>query len=298
MRTIDVVYSPICEANGAFLGYIEEWLQGTDVNINYISYDNLNSKETEWYKREGMINNEGKPISSIFIDVFYNGRLIDSVPLKRERIEEALHIDKKGKSVKKEPHDAKNKMDIKQFRDAIFKNEIEFIPITLSNYKDEMTMCIENYPYGNPPLKYHKRCIELKDKVFCEVFKKEDIAGIYAKYYGKVIGLIEVLPREIIRKYGFLTGSKGKDEDYLTVGCYEIGYGVPRKEMIDELMFHLEEHYLKFKRKHIEGIGVFEWSEGFNPYWVYDKYGFRRQESIANNMIVMEKKIKADIIEK
>lgn len=37
MKTIDVIYSPICEANGAFLGQLEEWIKDTDVKINYIS---------------------------------------------------------------------------------------------------------------------------------------------------------------------------------------------------------------------------------------------------------------------
>lgn len=61
--------------------------------------------------------------------------------------------------------------------------------------------------------------------------------------------------------------------------------------MIDELMFHLENYYSSFKRSYIEGIGLFEWNEGFMPYWVYDKYGFKRSENITENEVVMEKQI-------
>lgn len=290
MKTIDVIYSPICEANGAFIGQLEEWLEGADVKINYISYNDLTMKEIAWYKAKGLIGNDGRLTDSVFIDIFYNGILIDSVPIKKEKIEDALGINRK-EYLQVKTTEVRDTISISQLRNAILRNEIKYIPITMSNYKDEMMMCLENYPYGNPPKRYHERCIELKKKIFTEVLERENIAGIYAKYQDKVIGLIEVFPREVIRKYGFLSGKKGKDEDYLTVGCYEVGFGVPRKEMIDELMFQLENNYSYFKRRYIEGIGVFECNEGFTPYWVYDKYGFNRTENITENKVVMEKLI-------
>jgi len=85
MKTIDAIYSPICEANGAFLGQLEDWLEGTEVKINYIPYDSLTPKEVEWYKAQGSMSEKGKLVSSVFIDVFYNGKLIATVPLKREK---------------------------------------------------------------------------------------------------------------------------------------------------------------------------------------------------------------------
>jgi hypothetical protein len=44
-----------------------------------------------------------------------------------------------------------------------------------------------------------------------------------------------------------------------------------------------------FTRPRLEGIGVFEWPDGFTPYWVYDKYGFRKSETITERKVVMEK---------
>lgn len=290
MRQIDVIYSPICEANGAFLGQLEEWLEETDVIINYISYNKITSRELEWYKLEGLTRENGELASSVFIDVFYNGKLIDKVPLRRERIESILEISRK-KYTQEKKNQKTSVMSIYELRSAILENKIEWKPITIKSYKEEMKMCIENYPHGNPPKRFHKRCIEIKEEIFREVFLKEKIAGVYAKYQDKIIGLIEVFPREIIKKHGFLTGSNGDDSEYLTVGCLEVGYGIPRKEMIDELMFQLENRYSDFIRKHIEGIGVFEWYDGFTPYWVYDKYGFRRIESITDRKVVMEKSI-------
>ena len=86
-------------------------------------------------------------------------------------------------------------------------------------------------------------------------------------------------------------GTNGNDLDYLTVGCLEIGYGIPRTLMLDELMFHLEAAYPKFSRPLLEGIGRLEWPSGFTPYWVYDKYGFQQSEIINKRTKIMEKRI-------
>jgi len=61
--------------------------------------------------------------------------------------------------------------------------------------------------------------------------------------------------------------------------------------MIDELMFHLELSYPDFQRHILEGVGTFEWSSGFRPYWVYDKYGFHRSDVIDEQTVIMEKLI-------
>jgi hypothetical protein len=63
----------------------------------------------------------------------------------------------------------------------INSEKIEWIPITKTSYMEEMSMCLHNYPFGNPPAQYHKDCIDIKSKIFEEVFEKESIAGIYAK---------------------------------------------------------------------------------------------------------------------
>ncbi|MFY9423020.1 MAG: hypothetical protein WAP91_08535 [Bacilli bacterium] len=214
-----------------------------------------------------------------FVDVFYKDRLIDTVPLSMKKIFSALGID----CIAEE-----NTMSL-ILPKPIEQNEITWIPITQDTYLDEMTMCLKNYPYGNPPERFHPHCIQLKKQVFMKAWEKQKCAGLYAKYKDKVIGIIEVFPREILRENGFLTGSIGRDEDYLTVGCLEVGAGTPRIEIIDELMGRLLTLQYMFTRPRLEGIGVFEWPDGFTPYWVYDKYGFRKSETITERKVVMEK---------
>ncbi len=289
MIRIEVVYSPICEASMAFVGILHEWLKNKNVEIKSSVFLCSSAYQKKLYEHNGLSVN-GRMIETCFTDVFYNGRLIDSVPLNKVKIYSALGI--AADDCNDESYSlTSDNISVQQFRKLIINEEISWIPITKDTFTEEITMCLKNYPFGNPPERFHRQCTDLKKQVFDQVWSEESCAGIYAKHKNKVIGLLEVLPREIMKNYGFLTGSTGHDGDYLTVGCYEVGLGMPRKEMIDELMLYLEMNYNMFSRKQLEGIGVYEWPEGFTPYWVYDKYGFRKKELITDNKVVMEKSI-------
>lgn len=286
---IEVIYSPICEASMAFLGALQEWLEIYDTKIDVQEFNPASSHQQKLYEANGLAAG-GRMLENCFVDVFFCGRLIDTVPLSKKKIYSALGIAAEGCG-EENPIKAYNGFSAVQLKEAILKEEISWIPTTENTFLEEMTMCLQNYPFGNPPERFHPRCAQLKKQVFEQVFKEQTCAGIYAKHKNKVIGLIEVFPREIMKRHGFLTGNTGHDGDYLTVGCYEVGAGMPRKEMIDELMLRLETIYGMFTRKKLEGIGVYEWPEGFTPYWVYDKYGFKKKEIITGKKIVMEKSI-------
>ena len=236
-------------------------------------------------------------LENCFVDVFCGGKLIDSVPLNRNKIYSALGIatddnsDGAENASDESYFSAQNGLSAERLTELALNAEIIWAPITKETFAEEMTMCLKNYPFGNPPERFHERCACLKKRVFGEVWEKETCAGVYAKLNDKVIGLMEVFPREILRRHGFLTGTTGNDGDYLTVGCFEVGLGIPRKEMIDFLMSRLEKNYGLLRRKKLEGIGVYEWPEGFAPYWVYDKYGFNKKEEITDRRVVMEKTI-------
>ena len=285
-KSVVAIYSPLCEQNGTFLSQLEEWLQGKDIILHEIPFDKITDREKEWYISCGFLKN-GHFTRSVFIDVFFEGNLIDSVPLQKENIEKELDI-----VIQKDEIFVKSgeEVSVPQFRNLLCRGDVEWAPITEKNYTKEMRLCTENYPYGSPPIHYHQRCIAVKERVYTEVFTKECVAGVFVTWQEKVVGLLEVFPREIIKKYGFLTGNQGKNEDFLTVGCLEVGYGIPRTGMIDELFFQLERVYPHFNRHVLEGVGTLEWNTGFTPYWVYDKYGFHRSETI-DEKVIMEKKI-------
>jgi hypothetical protein len=268
MKELEVIYSPLCEANGAFIGQLREWLDGKDVRLCVIPFD----EAKESVKKSCHEN--------CFINVFYNSEKIDSVPLHREKIYAVLGIEDEAEYEHLDTPESPVR-DTTELRHLFLRGEVEFSPISRENYLDEMSMCLTNYPFGNPPKRYHSACIDVKAKVFAEVFEKEKLAGVYAKYAGKTVGLLEVMPREVLKKYGYRTGTHGKDADFSCVGCYEVGYGIPRIEMLDELMYRLIALFPRFSRPYLEGIGILGWTTVLTPIGCLINTDFKRRKNLT-----------------
>ena len=82
MQIIEAVYSPLCEATGAMIGKLRQWLEGTDVQIRLFSFDHCPQRLKSKFKKG----------ENCFIDIFYCENRIDSVPLHCDRIYESLGI--------------------------------------------------------------------------------------------------------------------------------------------------------------------------------------------------------------
>lgn len=274
-----IIYSPLCEANGSFIEKLKQWVKGSgcDAEIEVYAFDSAPS----------IYRQQLPACENCFIDVLLNGKRIDTIPLHKELILKALHKSEKVQDILQnetfdnDDSDADVKLELLQ-------KDICFHAITEDNYMQEMQMCLKNYPRGNPPVAHHSKCIDIKKSVFSEIWKIETVAGIYAEYKGAVIGLIEVLPREMVKKYGYLTGTQGSDYEVLTVTCYEVACNIPRTIMLDALMSNLLKIKGKFSRRRLEGIGVLGCVDGFNPCWVYEAHGFSKTECLNENTFVWE----------
>lgn len=92
MKEIEVIFSPICEASGAFLGLLTEWLDNTDVKIISMAFNSCSDRQKKLYRDNGLLVNN-RMTENCFVDVFYKDRLIDTVPLSMKKIFSALGID-------------------------------------------------------------------------------------------------------------------------------------------------------------------------------------------------------------
>ncbi|MCB6437589.1 hypothetical protein LI213_16955, partial [Erysipelatoclostridium ramosum] len=87
------------------------------------------------------------------------------VPLHKEQLYAALQIERNAEE--DAPVFSKwNGLTAEEFKNLLNKEKISFIPITKNNYLKEMSMCLTNYPFGNPPEQYHEGCTSLKAQVF------------------------------------------------------------------------------------------------------------------------------------
>lgn len=98
------------------------------------------------------LKNKFKQDENCFIDVFYNGERIDSVPLHQDKIYAACGIQGVVLQEIAEETELSPGITSEQLVQAHKSGEIHFYPINQSNYTEEMTMCLCNYPFGNPPI--------------------------------------------------------------------------------------------------------------------------------------------------
>lgn len=293
MKKIEVLYSSVFESNVFFIEKLYKWLKNYNIEISIIPYNDFSIAQAKLYRNNDIIINN-RMVESCLVDIFYEGKIIDSVPFERNKIYSALNIEYTGidNEINKYTEYNKNILTENELRNNIINNNIEWIPIMKDTIDEEMTINVFQHEYDDGCKKIKDKCYERKKKIFDEIWEKEECAGIYAKYNDNVIGILEVIPREIIKKYGSMTGVIGDNSEYLTCGCYEVVNGIPRIVLIDELMRQLENIYDMFSRKYIEGIGTYGNINYTIPYWVFDKYGFKRVEVIDEKKIVMQKHIK------
>lgn len=153
---------------------------------------------------------------------------------------------------------------------------IEIIPLNRKSMDKEIDLCLKFHPSGMVPNPENaKKGRELKKKFLEMVFNKVDPAGFIALNSNKLIGLLELMPRDYAQKNGYITGSTGDDKDVLTIVCLEVSFSEDRNEVMDMLVSHLVNNLHIFSSfKEIE-VGAFPSDVEFHPSWVYEKHGFR-----------------------
>ncbi len=287
-KAITAVYSPVCTCNAAFLGTVREWARQADAEFEAVPYQDIDESIRRRYAEAEVLDEAGL-IRTVFIDLFIDGKLVSSsVPPVREAVARELGVPLSGEAGDPVPPPEPPPSDL--YAD-IALGRIRPVAITADSFRKEMELCVDHHPYGRVQRKYRASCLELKQAVFLKTLAQQEVAGLFLEQDDRVLGLLEVHPREVLRDHGFVTGRKGDDNQYFTVGCYEVAWGLPRVELLDVLMSSLLDMLDLFDRPYLEGVGKLEWPGGFRPYWVYDKYGFERAEELRPGWYVMTRRL-------
>lgn len=287
--SMEIVYSPACAFNGAFLGMLREMASRHRVDVLEVPFPEVTGALRSWYEEAGILDELGLR-RTVFLDVFVDGELVDSVPPDLRVIARALGIETADPPALAAAPVEEHAIDVSQEL-----NEGRILAATISGETclQEMTLCVDRHPGGPVPRRFRDQCLRMKRPVFAEALEKQQIAGLFLERDGEVLGLIEVLPRETLRRYGFMTGREGNDTSHATIGCYEVACGMPRQQVLDALMSSLLDLTHLLDRPHLEGIGKIGSSDGFNPHWVYEKHGFAPTEELRPGWHVMTRRLRS-----
>jgi hypothetical protein len=152
---------------------------------------------------------------------------------------------------------------------------IEIIPLTEETMDPEIDLCLKFHPSGYiVPKDDAIQGRIAKRKFLKKVFKKVRPAGFIAIEHDKPLALLELMPREIAARNGYITGSNDNKEDILTIVCLEVTSDQNRKQVMELMVTHLVNNLELFKPFKTIEVGAFPQNVDFHPAWVYEDNGF------------------------
>jgi hypothetical protein len=156
---------------------------------------------------------------------------------------------------------------------------IEIIPLTEKTMELEIDLCLKFHPSGyKVPEDDAIQGRDAKKKFLKKVFEEVIPAGFIAIENGKPLALLELVPRKIAARNGYITGLKDIDEDTLTIVCLEVTSNQNRKQIMKIMVEHLVNNLELFKPFKMIEVGAFPQDVDFHPAWVYEDNGFTTVE--------------------
>ncbi len=160
-------------------------------------------------------------------------------------------------------------------------------PLTVAGAAPALAMCLGRHPSGSKPRPpAAAEGSETKRRWLHSLALPGGFLGVAAWRGEQVVGLLEVYPRDIASRAGYVTGTWGAEDSsrILTVTCLEAARGERRQPvlefLLEGLLVELEAGRSsgRLPYDHVEALGVYGDPAGPSPYWLYEKYGFTRRE--------------------
>lgn len=146
-----------------------------------------------------------------------------------------------------------------------------------------MDMCLAHHPSGYAPAPLAAVAGSSLKRRWLESLKLPGgFFGVAARRGDHYAGIMEVYPRAIAAKAGYATGTWGDGSKVMTITCIEIARGEKRQPvmeyLLEGLVAELGRRLAGEPYRDVEALGNYGDLAGFNPYWLFDKYGFERRE--------------------
>ncbi len=187
-------------------------------------------------------------------------------------------------------------------------------PLTVPGSDALMDLCLVRHPSGfSADPQAAAAGADLKRRWLGSLGLPGGFFGVAARRGAGYAGIMEVYPRAVAAKAGFATGTWGDGEAVLTITCIEVAYGEPRHPvmefLVEGLLAELGRHVASasghdvaaqdqdpdpaFGRyRDVEAVGHYGNMAGFNPYWLFDKYGFvRREERVPGVSVILSRSL-------
>jgi len=324
---VDVVYSPQCPWSPHWVKALEKEIEGLDVEFR--AYDLWQEPDRAWtlLRSSGMCGKgsqagTGEPEvldQNVFARVFVDGEAAGGIPpapgtlrgLVGRATGQGATLGKLGLLREPSPKaggglDAAPPAESPRPYPRVMPETADYAralaglviePLTLPGSDALMDICLARHPSGFKPDPLSAAAgASLKRRWLSSLDLPGGFFGVAARRGGGYAGIMEVYPRLIAARAGYATGTWGDAAKVLTITCIEVAFGEARHPvmefLLEGLMSELNADAANCHAGQIEAIGHYGNMAGFNPYWLFDKYGFvRREERVPGVSVVLSKSL-------
>lgn len=160
-------------------------------------------------------------------------------------------------------------------------------PLTEETLDLELDLCLRCHPSGfSPQGPEAEEGRRLKTRFIHEVLQHVNPVGFVAEDDGSPVALLELMPREYARRSGYITGTRGEDDETLTIACLEVALGNERKDRMRAMVNHLTRNLEQFRPYRRIEVGGFPKDVDFHPAWVYLEGGFEVAEDRGEALVL------------
>lgn len=328
---VEVVYSPQCPWSAEWVANCREELRGLDVEtLTYNLWDEPEKAWPLLRGSELWTGNPGALRENVFARVFVDGEMIgEGAPpppgLVRETVGAAgapslgaatASVQPGSSAAAAVPSEIPGQIPHSRVRPRLGDYarclaDLILEPLSASGPDAALDLCLTRHPSGSRPgLPAATAGADLKKHWLASLGLPGGFFGVGARRGESYAGIMEVYPRSVAARAGYATGTWGDSAKVLTVACVEVAHGEGREPLMEFLLEGLLTELAQRATRpgaeavssrgaatlagfaDIEAVGVYGDGAGFNPYWLFDKYGFvRREERVPGVSVVLSRSL-------
>lgn len=307
---VEVVYTPQCPWCADWLAGFREELKGLDVDFQ--SYNLWDDPEPAWelLRGAGLATRGATPmlLRNVYAQAFVDGEAVgDGVPLEPGRLSRTAMVAtgdraaRRGESLARMGADTAGVTDARPAAPlaggtpygrrlprtgevALGLSGLSREALTVPVPGDAFDLCLRRHPSGiNPRPGAEDEGSGVKRRWLEGLRLPGGFYGVRALRGEQVVGIMEIYPREVSARAGFVTGNWEAPGGVFTITCLEVAREEPRQPVMEFLLEGLIDDFAarcddQTPPVYIEAFGVYGSLAGSNPYWLFEKYGFTRHE--------------------
>lgn len=307
---VEVVYTPLCPWCADWLAGFQEEL--ADLDVEFRAHNLWDDREAAWelLRGAGLATRGATPmlLRNVYAQVFVDGEAVgEGVPLEPGRLSRVAvaatgdRAARRGESLARMGSNSAGVNDARpstplpggmsysralprtgEVVRAFDRLQLEVLAVPVA--EAAFDLCLRRHPSGVSTRPGTDQAgFDVKRRWLEGLMLPGGLYGVRAMRGGQPLGIMEVYPREVAARAGFVTGNWEAPGLVFTITCLEVAAGEPRQPVME---FLLEGLLRELDARceagsapvHLEAFGVYGSLAGSNPYWLFEKYGFARHE--------------------